>query len=82
MLGCTVTYDRYVKAGLSSHKFSQKCSQESFMQLRDFSKANELLIKKALSRLGDVYTPMKILDMYFFEKVFEEEKMIFLVRGV
>lgn len=73
-LGCTVAYDRYVKAGLSSHKLIQKCTQESFEQLRDFAKANEALIKKALSRLGDVYTPIKILDMYFFEKGFEEEK--------
>ena len=73
-LGCTVAYDRYVKLGLSSHKLSQKLSYDSIIELRDFAKANDIAIRKALSRLGDIYTPMKILDMYFFEKGFEEEK--------
>lgn len=73
-LGCNVAYDRYVKLGLSSHKLSQKLSFDSIIELRDFAKANDIAIRKALSRLGDIYTPMKILDMYFFEKGFEEEK--------
>ncbi len=73
-LGCTIAYDRYVKKGLSSHKLSQKCSQESFLELKEFAKANETAIKNTLLRLGDIYTPMKILDMYFYEKGFEKEK--------
>lgn len=75
-LGCTVAYDRYVRSGLTYHKLSKNCSYNSFEQLRAFAKDNESLITKALSKLTDIYTPMKVLDMYFFEFGFEHENKL------
>ena len=72
-LGCTVAYDRYVKQGLASLNMTQKMGSQSIKELCAFAKANEEEIKEEISKLNDLYTPMKIIDMYFFEKGFEEE---------
>ncbi len=73
-IGCTIAYDRYVRSSLERYKFIQKLSTDSFIQLREFAKSNELIIKKELSRLdNEIYTPMKILDMYFYEKGLDDE---------
>lgn len=69
-LGCTVAYDRYVSKGLSSHKITVKFGKRSTRELRDFAKANEEEIRKLNLYLGNLYTPMKIIDMYFFEEGF------------
>ncbi len=69
-LGCTVAYDTYVKKGLSKHKLVQKIGMKSILQLRSLAKTNEEEIMKYLSRLNELYTPMKIIDMYFFEEGF------------
>ena len=72
-LGCTVAYDRYVKQGLASLNMTQKMGVQSIRELCSFAKSNEEEIKMEISKLNDLYTPMKIIDMYFFEKGFEEE---------
>lgn len=69
-LGCTIAYDTYAKKGLSSHGMIQKVGIDSIMELRAFAKANEAEIKELLSKLNELYTPMKIIDMYFFEEGF------------
>lgn len=66
-LGCTVAYDTYVKKGLSYHKLTQSAGFRSVMELKSFAQANEAEIREILSKLNDLYTPMKIIDMYFFE---------------
>ena len=70
--GCTVAYDRYVRDGLSKHKMIQKIGVKSFLEIREFAKANQEEIESILSKLNSLYTPMKIVDMYFFEKGFEK----------
>lgn len=68
--GCSVAYDTYVRKGLSHHRLTQRLSVTSILELRSFAKANEEEIKEILSKLNDLYTPMKIIDMYFFEEGF------------
>ena len=72
--GCTVAYDRYVRLGLSSLNLTQKISKESIKELCNFAKANEEEIKTEIKKINELYTPMKIIDMYFFEKGYELEK--------
>lgn len=69
-LGCTIAYDTYARKGLASHDMSQKAGIRSFLEIREFAKANETEIKKLLSKLNELYTPIKIIDMYFFEEGF------------
>ena len=69
-LGCTVAYDTYVRKGLANHNLTQKVGVTSIMELKSFAQANETEIKKILSKLNNLYTPMKIIDMYFFEEGF------------
>ena len=59
---------------MASLNMTQKMGSQSIKELCAFAKANEEEIKKEISKLNDLYTPMKIIDMYFFEKGFEEEK--------
>lgn len=68
--GCSVAYDTYVRKGLSHHRLTQRLSVTSILELRSFAKANEEEIKEILSKLNNLYTPMKIIDMYFFEEGF------------
>ena len=72
--GCTVAYDRYVKAGLSSFNMSQSISRYSINEICRFAKSNEEQIKEQLDKLNEFYTPMKIIDMYFFEKGLEIDR--------
>ena len=69
--GCTVAYDTYVCKGLKNIGFSNILGAKSLYQLISFAKANSSQIKQQLERLNELYTPMKIVDMYFFEKGFE-----------
>ena len=69
-LGCTIAYDTYAKKGLANHGMIQKVGVSSILELRAFAKANEDEIKELLSQLNELYTPMKIIDMYFFEEGF------------
>ena len=72
-IGCTVAYDRYVKSGLRNSDISSTVSYRSLKQLDDVAKSNEAEIKNILKNLNNLYTPAKVLDMYFFEKGFELE---------
>lgn len=69
-LGCTVAYDTYVKKGLANHGLIQRINVSSILELRSFAKANETEIKELLTKLNGLYTPMKIIDMFFFEEGF------------
>ena len=69
-LGCTVAYDTYVRKGLANHGLIQRINVSSILELRSFAKANESEIKELLTKLNDLYTPMKIIDMFFFEEGF------------
>jgi len=69
-IGCTVAYDTYVVKGLGNHNLTKKVGIKSLMELKSFAKANESEIKEILSNLNNLYTPMKVIDMYFFEEGF------------
>lgn len=69
-IGCTVAYDTYVRKGLANHNLTQKVEVKSIMELKNFAQSNETEIKEILSKLNNLYTPMKIIDMYFFEEGF------------
>ena len=66
-LGCSVAQDTYVRKGLSYYNLTQKFGKSSFLELRNFAKSNKEEIQKVLSTLKPLYTPMKIIDMFFFE---------------
>ena len=69
-LGCTVAYDTYVRKGLANHNLTQKVGVKSITELKNFAQANETGIRENLLKLNNLYTPMKIIDMYFFEEGF------------
>lgn len=69
-IGCTVAYDTYVRKGLKNHNLTQKVGVESITELNSFAQSNKTEIKEILSKLNNLYTPMKIIDMYFFEEGF------------
>lgn len=70
--GCCVAYDTYVRKSLRFHGIIQSFGKKSLIQIRDFAKENKSLIEADMVKLNkttkNLYTPFKILDMYFFEK--------------
>lgn len=74
-LGCTVAYDTNVLAGLCSIGLTRTFDENSLYELCEFAKSykteiNNLIVQYGASQYGVskyVYTPMKILDAYFFE---------------
>lgn len=73
-LGIHDTYINVVipfnKEVLANHNLAQKMGVKSIMELKSFAQSNEAEIKEILSKLNNLYTPMKIIDMYSFEKGF------------
>lgn len=65
-LGCLVAYDTYVKKGLSKHNLTFSLGSKSIKEIREFAKSKKEAIEDILASLNNLYTPMKILDMYFF----------------
>ena len=67
--GCIIAYDRYVKAALSNYKIKQTLTKESLLQIRLFAKKYQ---EEIVDQLGNydktIYTPIKIIDTYLFEK--------------
>lgn len=67
--GCTIAYDSYARLALSNLKLVQSISSKSIKQLNDFIIENQSAISKLQKSIDPVlYTPMKIVDMYLFEK--------------
>ena len=66
--GCVVAYDQYVTKALRSVGICGMFNKKSILQLNQFIEDNKPLINIYTDELGGLYTPMKIIDMYFFEK--------------
>lgn len=66
--GCLVAYDTYVTKALKHYGMIQSPNAKSVLELIAFAKTNQQEIAALLSKLNSLYTPMKIIDMYFFEK--------------
>ena len=76
-IGCTPAYDRYFKCGLAlSDVAQQRYSQKSMMQLVRFYMdhyAEFESFRAEISQNRIVYTPMKILDMCFWQIGFDHD---------
>ena len=66
--GCMVAYDTYVKNGLSKLGLSRGICKKSILELKAFAQNNKDEIDESLSKLNNLYTPMKVIDMFLFEK--------------
>lgn len=69
-LGCTVAYDTNVLAGLCLMGLTRTFDENSLYELCEFAKSYKTEIDNLIVQYGtskNVYTPMKILDSYFFE---------------
>ena len=70
-IGCTPAYDRYFKCGLAlSNVAQQRYGQKSMMQLVQYYMDNYAefeSFREEISRDRVAYTPMKILDMCFWQ---------------
>lgn len=72
-LGCIPAYDQYLVDSLRKEKMCSKFNKKSIEQIIEYAKENKELIESFTSELGELYTPMKIIDMYFFEKGIRKE---------
>lgn len=70
VFGIVPAYDRYFKEGLKIHGLKQRFNESSLRELINFYHSNRddfercrLLFKDE----GTVYTPMKLIDMYFWQ---------------
>ena len=66
VIGNIPAYDRYVKAGLKKKDLQQRMSENGYRQLLDFYYKNKEEIDFLCEKHTN-YTPMKIIDMYFWE---------------
>lgn len=67
--GNVPAYDRYFKEGLRLHGISQQFNEESLLELVDFYNQNEEEFQhcqRIYRNDGVYYTPMKLIDMYFW----------------
>lgn len=73
--GCIVAYDTYARSALSYLGFNQRINTKSIRQLNEFIIQNESVIRNFQNHLNPtIYTPMKIVDMYLFEKGYDIEE--------
>ena len=65
-MGCVPAYDRYFMKGLGIKGFQSKFNQDkSLINLLDFYQTNKNEIDSISQKIN--YTPMKIIDMYFWK---------------
>lgn len=68
--GIVPAYDRYFKQGLNMHGINQQLNQSSLLELAEFYSTYEDDFAKCqllFSKDGIHYTPMKLVDMYFWQ---------------
>lgn len=68
--GNVPAYDRYLKAGLKIHGIKQQFDEESLMEIVDFYNLNRdqfEMCQRLFNEDGSTYTPMKLVDMYFWQ---------------
>ena len=76
-LGCTPAYDRYFKSGLKiSQVATQSFSEKSLLQLADYYIKHKTKLESFRKRISEGrvgYTPMKIIDMCFWQTGFDAD---------
>ena len=73
--GMTLAYDRYVREGLSKYKLRNSFNKESLLELTSIANSNKAIIDTYIKKLGTLYTPMKMLDMFFFIEGMKESQI-------
>lgn len=72
-IGCIPAYDRYFMDGLGIRGFQKKFNPDkSLIQLLDFYQTNKSEIDNLAEEID--YTPMKIIDMYFWKIGYDADK--------
>lgn len=66
-LGCVPAYDQYLVKALRMKGIVGTFGRASLYGIIEFAKKNRSEIEKICAELGELYTPMKIIDMYFWE---------------
>lgn len=69
--GCSPAYDRYLKAGLKQYSLTASFNRKSIGEILDFYDNNNESFEKCrrmISKNGVDYTPMKLIDMFFWEE--------------
>lgn len=67
-IGCVPAYDQYLVKALRRDGICGIFNEKSIHALILFAKNNQQAIEEACNKLGKLYTPMKMLDMYYWEK--------------
>lgn len=67
-IGCVPAYDQYFVKALRKDGINGVFNEKSMIELVSFARANREVIEEECDRLGDLYTPMKMIDMYYWEK--------------
>lgn len=65
--GCVPAYDQYFVKALRQKGINGVFNKKSMLQIVEFANENKSEILDICNNLGPLYTPMKIIDMYFWE---------------
>ncbi|WP_052013325.1 hypothetical protein [Halalkalibacter akibai] len=68
--GNVPAYDRYLKAALSLHGIKSQFGEDSLLEITEFYNLNRTKFEECqrlFSQDGTHYTPMKLVDMYFWQ---------------
>ena len=66
--GCIPAYDENVKKSFKKFNICQTLNKNSLYSLTEFAKEHIDAINNLCSKLSDIYTPMKVLDIFFYEQ--------------
>lgn len=66
-IGCVPAYDQYFVSAIRQYGICGTFNAKSMTGLIKFAKETHNSIENACKGLGSLYTPMKIIDMYFWE---------------
>jgi hypothetical protein len=76
--GCVPAYDQYFSKGIGEQKVATKTYNEaSIRALAEYYQANYdefENVRKKISSYGTIYTPMKIIDMCFWQSAVDKEE--------
>ena len=67
-IGCIVAYDKYLIRTLSKLHICQSFNSNSINSIIGFARVNQDDIMRLTEELGELYTPMKVVDMYLWEQ--------------
>ena len=78
VFGCIPAYDRYFKLGLKKYELTATYGKRSLLELIQFYKQHKEAFEACKEKIliyGADYTPMKLIDMFFWEEGINEAKI-------